>query len=326
MSQSEQSDHGSMPQSTGAEPWIDGYRERVLIGKRAETAESYLRVLRHLTRWVSKRSGQFHPSLLTPEAVAAYLGEMAAIYSPSHLKRVKSVLSGFGLWLIALGDLTADPTRGISIAGRPSAAPARLAQEQRAALGSLVERTADARGRAIFFLGYAAGCRVSEVSHLLLEHTAVDAQEGRLRVAVPGGNERIILLSNEARDPLFAYLTSGKRAQSAYVFTSQRERETAPRGDMDGWRLGESAIHAWFQQLREAATPEEWALIGGLTFHNLRRDFESRAREAGFTEDELAAYLGRMHKRGPTAGKAPGSRSVVAPEQLRGKLHALKTT
>jgi site-specific recombinase XerD len=325
MSGSEESDHRRMPLSTGAEQWIEGYRDRVLIGKRAETVESYLRILRQVAQWMSKRAGQFHPSSLTPEAVATYLTEAATLYSPSHLKRVKSVLNGFSLWLISQGQLAAAPTRGISITGRPSSAAGELAQEQRAALRALVERDADARGRAIFFLGYAAGCRASEISHLLLEHTAVDAQEGRLQIGVPGGVERTILLTNEAREPLFAYLASGKRSLSAYVFTSQREREKVPHGDLDGWRLGESAIHAWFQQLREAATPEEWELIGALTFHTLRRDFEFRAREAGFTEDELAAYLGRVRKRGQYAGKARESRSGVESEQLREKLLRLKS-
>ena len=325
MSRSEQSERGDLLQSPGAERWIEGYRERVLSGKRAETVKSYLRVLHQVIHWLSKQSGQFHPSLLTPEAVAAYLGEMAAMYSPSHLKRVKSVLNGFSLWLIAQGELAVAPTRDISIPGRPSSPPGVLTREQRTALHTLVERDADARGRAIFSLGYAAGCSVSEISHLLLEHAAVDAQEGRLRVGVPGGEKRTILLAYEAREALYAYLTSGKRAQSAYVFTSQRERPSVPSGDRDGWRLRESAIHAWFQQLREAATPEEWELIGALTFHSLRRDFEFRAREAGFTEDELAAYLGRVRKRGQYAGKARESRSGVDPELLREKLHRLKS-
>ena len=126
---------------------------------------------------------------------------------------------------------------------------------------------------------------MSEISYLLLEHTEVNAQEGKLRLGIPGGHERTISLADEAREALYAYLISGKRSQSAYVFTSQRERANVPHGDRDGWRLRESAIHAWFQELRGAATPEEWELIGKLTFHDLRRDFAFRAREAGFTDD-----------------------------------------
>ncbi|MGH9821640.1 MAG: hypothetical protein ACREDR_00055, partial [Blastocatellia bacterium] len=83
-------------------------------------------------------------------------------------------------------------------------------------------------------------------------------------------------------------------------------------------------IHDWFQRLRGAATAEEWDLIGALTFHNLRRDFEFCAREAGFTEDELAAYLGRGRKRGPN--EVRGSHSGVDPQQLREKLLRLRST
>ena len=221
----------------------------------------------------------------------------------SHLKRVRSVLNGFCLWLIAQGELEIAPARGISLPAKPSGF-ARRAHRNSSARPSLPLSSGDAglRGKAIFSLGYAAGCRVSEISHLLLEHTAVNAREGRLRLGIPGRAERTIILAGEAREALYAYLISGKRAQSAYLFTSQRERAKVPHGDRDGWRLRESAIHAWFQELRGAATPEEWELIGELTFHDLRRDFAFRAREAGFSETELAAYLGLVRKRRPIAG------------------------
>ena len=322
-----ESDRAFLPPS--AERWIYEYRDHALVGKQEETVAAYVRILRQVAQWIAGRpenQGQFSPGLLTPQAVAAYMSEQAKVYTPGHLKRVRSVLNGFSLWLIARGELDIVPTRGISLPARIQVAPLALTEQQRAVLTALVERRADPRGKALFYLGYAAGCRVSELSHLLLEHTAVDAQEGRLRVGVPGGVERTILLANEAREALYAYLTSGKRAQSAYVFTSQRERPKVPHGDRDGWRLRESAIHAWFQKLRESALPEERDLLGGLTFHNLRRDFEFRAREAGFTEDELATYLGRGHGRGSTANKAQVSRAGADPEQLRRKLHKLRTT
>jgi site-specific recombinase XerD len=310
----------------GAEQWIAGYQEHVLAGKREETIEAYIRILRQVTHWIAglpDSQGRFSPGLLTPEAVTSYIREQADVNSPSHLKRVRSVLNGFCLWLIAQGELEIAPVVGISLPASAPVSPGALTQQQRETLSTLVERRAGLRGKAIFSLGYAAGCRVSEISHLLLEHTEANAREGRLRLGIPGRAERTIILADEVREALYAYLISGKRAQSAYLFTSQRERATVPHGDRDGWRLRESAIHAWFQELRGAATPEEWELIGGLTFHDLRRDFAFRAREAGFSETELAAYLGLGHR--PIAGDVPGMRREVDPQQLREKLHRLKS-
>ena len=317
-------DEGSV--SPDPRPWIEEYQEHALTGKQEVTVAAYVRILRQVTQWIARRSenqGQFYPKLLTPEAVAAYMSEQANVYSPSHLKRVRSVLNGFCLWLIAQGELEIAPVRGISLPSSAPVSPGALTQQQRETLSTLVERHAGLRGKAIFSLGYAAGCRVSEISHLLLEHTEANAREGRLRLGIPGRAERTIILAGEAREALYAYLISGKRAQSAYLFTSQRERAKVPHGDRDGWRLRESAIHSWFQELRGAATPEEWELIGELTFHDLRRDFAFRAREAGFSETELAAYLGLGHH--PIAGDGAGKRREVDPEQLREKLLRLKS-
>jgi len=274
-----------------------------------------------VAHWIAEQpesQGLFSPGLLTPEMVTSYMSEQAHVYGSSHLKRVWSVLNSFCLWLIAQGELEIAPVRGIALPASTPPSTRALTQPQRELLAALVERRADIRGKAIFFLGYAAGCRVREISHLRLEDTSADKHEGRLQVRGPRGDERTIALAEEAREPLHAYLASGKRAQSAYVFTSQRERAKIPHGDLDGWRLRESAIHAWFQGLRGSATPKEWDLIGTLTFHDLRRDFELRAREAGFTEAELAVYLGR-HLR-PITGEAPHPHNGVNAEQLRAKL------
>jgi hypothetical protein len=48
-------------------------------------------------------------------------------------------------------------------------------------LRTLVEKEGDLRGKAIFALGYWAGCRVSDVAHLLMEHTHISPKVGWLR-------------------------------------------------------------------------------------------------------------------------------------------------
>jgi len=45
----------------------------------------------------------------------------------------------------------------------------------------------------------------------------------------------------------------------------------------------------------------EWEKIADLTFHNLRHDFAHRAREAGWTLEEIAYYLGHITKKGTLA-------------------------
>jgi integrase len=65
------------------------------------------------------------------------------------------------------------------------------------------------------------------------------------------------------------------------VFISQRSK-----------RLTEEGIYYWFHTLKTQATKCQWELIQHLTFHRLRQDFTYRARESGWSPEEVANYLG----------------------------------
>ena len=166
-----------------------------------------------------------------------------------------------------------------------------LSPDQRFVLRNLVEKAGDLCGKALFALGYFAGCRVSDVAHLLMEHTYVGPKIGWLHVGHKGEKFRDIDLLNEARRPLYDYIQHGGREKaSPYVFTSQRSPH-----------LTEDGIHSWFRVLKQQASKEEWELIAPLSFHDLRHDFAHRAREAGWTLEEVAYYLGHVTTRGTPA-------------------------
>ena len=201
----------------------------------------------------------------------------------------------------------------------------------------VVERANDIRGEAIFALGYWAGCRVSDVSHLMMEHTHVTSKAGWIHVGHKGDKWRDIDLVNEARRPLHAYLIAvayerdeHKKKQklhepsSTYVFTSQREKLPIPEGERDGWRLTEDGIHLWFQRLKKNATKEEWDLIHDITFHDLRHDFAHRAREAGWSIEEVAYYLGHITNKGTPAIQTTARYTQVSREQVKEKLKHIK--
>ncbi len=158
-------------------PWIENYYQAELSEKNEATIDAYLRVLRQVTAWVAQlpgSEGTFHPRFLTKTAFGEYLEELKDYdYSTSHLERVKTVVNGFANWLIAEGELRTNPTRGITIAPQALLAPRELSKDQRLVLRNLVERSRDLRGEAMFALGYWAGCRVSDVSYLLMKHTQV---------------------------------------------------------------------------------------------------------------------------------------------------------
>jgi len=306
------------------EDWLTAYRA-ALAGKDAATIDAYLRVVRQFARWFACRpgnDGQFYPQSITRTAVEMYLSTLT---SPSHKHLARSALSGFCTWLIEeQGLLEKNPTRGILIPPQAALAPRVLSEDQRYVLRELVEREADLRGKAAFALGYWAGCRVSDVSWLLMENLHVTQKAGWMLVGHKGGKSREVDLTNEARRALLDYLTEGGRRESAYVFTSQRAKNTLANGERDGWRWTEDGIHVWWQGIKERARRAEAELIDDVTFHDLRHDFAHRAREAGWSLEEVAYYLGHLTKSGTPAIQTTVRYTQVSREQVKSKLKALK--
>lgn len=297
-------------------PWLTRYLAS-LTGKAAGTLDVYRRTLRDFTRWLAERPGGqdgFQPAQLTQTAVSVYIEHLADTgYSRSQQTRTKAVLSGFARWLIEEeGALQRNPTRAIQIPPAPALAPRELTPDQRFVLRTLVERDDTPRGAAIFSLGYWAGCRVSDVSWLLVEHTHVTRSTGWLTVGHKGGKQREIDLHPEARRALWAYLEPGL-PPSPFVFPSQRSE-----------RLTEAGIHHWFRTLKALATKDEWPLIADVAFHDLRHDFAHRARAAGWSLEEVAYYLGHLTHTGAPAIQTTVRYTQVSRAQVSQKVRSVR--
>ncbi|GHO72683.1 hypothetical protein KSD_04540 [Ktedonobacter sp. SOSP1-85] len=120
-------------------------------------------------------------------------------------------------------------------------------------------------------------------------------------------------LVNEARKPLYEYLQATHDPDRLYVFPSQRNV-----------RLTEERIHHWFRNLKARATREQWEHIADLTFHDLRHDFTHRAREAGWSLEEVAYYLGHVTRKGTLAIQTTFGYTQVSREQIKDKLKWLR--
>jgi len=203
-----------------------------LGGKAVSTVEAYQRELRHFLDWISRRagnSGPFNPQQqLTKTALQTYMAYLQSEnHSISHCARVKSAVGAFARWLIEEKELL---------------------------------RRNPARGEALFALGYWAGCRISDVAWLRMEHLHIGPKVGWVHVGYKGGKTRDIDLLNSVRRPLYTYLQQGDRDQdSSFVFSSQRAA-----------RFTEAGIHHWFRSLKARANKEEWSLIHDITFHGFR--------------------------------------------------------
>ncbi|HZR43024.1 MAG TPA: tyrosine-type recombinase/integrase [Ktedonobacteraceae bacterium] len=278
-------------------------------------------ILRQFTQWVvqrAKKGEEFQPDQLTAPVIERYLFELSSQgYSYAHCKRVKSVITHFCQWFVdEQRMLPQNPARGVKLA--PSSAtepmpPRTLSPQQRSILQNLVKQD-DLRGQALFALGYWAGCRVTDITHLLLEHTHVGAKSGWLHLGEPSGKVRDIDLANEARRPLHAYLQKRARDEpSPYVFPSQRSA-----------RLTEAGLHHWFRSLKQQAPPDKQTLIADISFQDLRDDFVHRAISAGWTLEEAAYYLGHITLRGTPAVQTTIRYTQMTRAQVKEKLKVLK--
>jgi site-specific recombinase XerD len=290
-----------------------------LSGKAGSTVEAYQRELRHFLDWISRRAGNSGPfnaqQQLTKTALQTYMAHLQSEnHSISHCARVKSAVGAFARWLIEEKELLRrNPARGVELPPQPLLAPRELSADQRYVLRSLVERQEDARGEALFALGYWAGCRISDVAWLRMEHLHIGPKVGWVHVGYKGGKTRDIDLLNSVRRPLYTYLQHADRDQdSAYVFSSQRAA-----------RFTEAGIHHWFRSLKAQANKEEWTLIHDITFHDLRHDFAHRARAAGWTIEEVAYYLGHVTKKGTPAIQTTARYTQVSRERVKDKLRLI---
>ncbi|GHO77943.1 hypothetical protein KSD_57140 [Ktedonobacter sp. SOSP1-85] len=308
-----------------AHHWITAYQQEVLASRDPSTIDAYTRILRKYVAWLAQRPGnyaQFHPQEITRTSIEFFL---ATLSSSSAKKQAKAALSGFCTWLQEEKQLLdRNPTRHIAIPVQALLAPRELSDDQRYVLANLIEREADLRGRAVFALGYWSGCRVSDVSWLLLNQVHVTGKAGVITVGHKGGKIRTIDLTNGARRPLHEYLEQGMRKASAYVFTSQRAKKRLGTGEVDGWRWSEDGIHQWWQQLKSLARAAEYELIADVTFHDLRYDFAHRARAAGWSLEEITYYLGHVTKSGTPAIATTIRYVQVSRDQVKKKLKDIK--
>jgi len=300
-------------------PLLSEYEDS-LSAKNPRTVDAYTRVLRQFLSWLAEKPGNsdgFQAEQLTRTALEFYLAELRKVgYSVSHQARVKSAVSGFANWLIEEKRvLQRNPVAGIRLPAEALRAPRQLDEEQRFVLRQLVERMNDARGSAIFALGYWAGCRVSDVSWLEFDNTHLSKKTGWLRVGYKGNKMREIDLVKAARQPLYEYLKSKRRKgrSSNFTFVSQRSD-----------RLSEAGIHHWFRTLKTRASKTEWDLIHDITFHDLRHDFAHRARESGWSLEELAYYLGHVTQQGTPAIQTTVRYTQVSREAIKLKLKLLE--
>jgi site-specific recombinase XerD len=296
-----------------------------------KTIATYLTTMRGFVAWLATQPGgtPFHLGLVTETAVRGYMDSLKlAGRAPRTRSKALSALRHFCRWAMDEGYLHRNPARLMERPTVVAMAPTELSEMQRFVLKQLVEQHATLRFTAIFALGYWAGLRISEIATLRLDQCQVNQRAGSITLLdAKGGKTRTLDLHNMARRTLYDYLFPAhpqdreRDAESLYVFTSQRAAWLRQQGRPD--YLSERGIEHLWMQAKQQGTHEEWERIAGVTFHDLRHDFAHRARQAGWSLEEIAVYLGHQTKDGTPAIATTVRYTLPSRQQLKERIQGL---
>lgn len=195
-------------------------------GAAANTISAYRRDLEDFRNFLRHRARLI--AAAAPPDISAYVAEASATgLKATSLARRLSALRQLYKFLVAEGQVTADPTLGQAGPRKKRALPRTLniaevdrlieTAAQRAGKAKGLERLRAVRLHCLIEMLYATGMRVSELVSLPRDVLAGDTRV--LTIKGKGGRERLVPLNSKARAALEHYLQLGRESNGAVVAT-----------------------------------------------------------------------------------------------------------
>lgn len=248
-------------------------------GAAANTIESYRRDLQDFEAFLRTRSRTLADARV--EDIRAYLAALTDEgRSPRTLARRRSALRQFYRFLFAEGLRADDPTRTIDAPRLGRALPKILSLgEVEALLAAAAARQGPAGRRltALIELLYATGLRVSEL--VALPRAAVARDPRVLIVRGKGGRERMVPLSQAAREALARYCADGVPAKGGQWLFPSRGRDAPVTRQWVAAALKDLAVEAGIDPAKVSP-------------HVLRHAFASHLLHGGADLRSLQKMLG----------------------------------
>lgn len=151
-------------------------------------------------------------SQVTPQHIRGYLSHSKNSRSSRSTARVLSCLRGFCRYLVLVNQLECDPTAVIDLPKLGHYLPGVLSEQE---ITEFLKTTDSGkseplalRNRAMLYLLYSSGLRVSEL--VMLPLASLNLEAGYLRVFGKGGKERLVPFGGQARARLLDYLELGR--------------------------------------------------------------------------------------------------------------------
>ena len=197
-------------------------------------------------------------------------------YKKTTIARKVASIRTFYKFLFRERYIESNPAISLSAPKRPKSLPKFLTPEEvEKILNNVkIETPAGFRNRVILELLWATGMRVSELSNL--NFGDLNLEENEIRVFGKGAKERIVLISNRAKDYLKQYINSARKLIAPEYDTGEINDDTPLFINNTGFRLQNKTIRKAINE-----TVEKIELPKKVTPHVFRHSFATKLIENG---------------------------------------------
>ena len=197
-------------------------------------------------------------------------------YKKTTIARKVASIRTFYKFLFRERYIDSNPAISLSAPKRPKSLPKFLTPEEvEKILNNVkIETPAGFRNRVILELLWATGMRVSELSNL--NFGDLNLEENEIRVFGKGAKERIVLISNRAKDYLKQYINSARKLIAPDYDTGEINDDTPLFINNTGFRLQNKTIRKAINE-----TVEKIELPKKVTPHVFRHSFATKLIENG---------------------------------------------
>lgn len=219
-----------MSRSAAPDPLIDEYLDGIWLerGLSEHTLAAYRRDLGYLAKAL-KKQGRTLADASEADLGGVVAGRFEAGYKARSSARWLSCVKGFYRHLAANGRLAEDPAAHLEAPklGRPLPGTLSESEVERLLAAPDLDTPLGLRDRAMLELLYASGLRISEL--VSLTTSAVNLQQGVVRVIGKGGKERLVPMGVAAQEALVRFVAEGRPAllgerTTDVIFPSNRAR------------------------------------------------------------------------------------------------------
>ena len=197
-------------------------------------------------------------------------------YKKTTVARKVAAIRTFYKFLFREGYIDSDPAISLSAPKRPKSLPKFLTPEEvEQILNNVkIDTPAGFRNRVILELLWATGMRVSELSNL--NFGDLNIEENEIRVFGKGAKERIVLISNRAKDYLVQYIKSARNLLAKGYDIGEINEDSPLFINNTGYRLQNKTIRNVINE-----TVEKIELPKKVTPHVFRHSFATKLIENG---------------------------------------------